>query len=106
VRHKQYLIDIYHLNILYKGYDKMKNIFEILMNFMTNQIIKKNKKYKVRNIYIYIIFLIIYEYFNNLNGDRDMTETNITIDMGEICKSCSHPPLKNIFLCFYFKFYN
>ena len=28
-------------------YDKIKNILEMRMNFMTNQIIKRNKKYKV-----------------------------------------------------------
>jgi len=38
------------------------------MSFITNQIIKRNKKWKV---YIYI-WLINCEYFNNLNEDRDM----------------------------------
>jgi len=38
------------------------------MSFITNQIIKRNKKWKV---YTYI-WLINCEYFNNLNEDRDM----------------------------------
>jgi len=29
---------------MHKGYDKMKNILEIQMNFMTNQTYMKNKK--------------------------------------------------------------
>jgi len=59
------------------------------MSFMTNQIIKKNKKYKIYiYIYIYIYsYLINYEYFSNLNGDRDMARTGI---MAEICTS-SYP---------------
>ena len=45
------------------------------MTFMTNQIIRRNKKQKV---YIYIQGnLIKCEYFNYLNGDGDMAETSI-----------------------------
>ena len=41
----------------------MRNIWEMQMNFMKNQIIRRNKKQKVcSNIYIYIY---------NLNGDGD-----------------------------------
>jgi len=58
----------------------MKNILEMRMNFMTNQIIRRNKKYKVY-IYIYIyIYIYMYvciesylincEYLNNLNGEE------------------------------------
>ena len=37
----------------------MKNLLEIQMNFMTNQTIRRNKKYKVYgNIYIYIYIYI------------------------------------------------
>jgi len=54
----------------------MKNILEMRMSFMINQIIKKIKNRKYIYIYIYG-YLINYEYFNNLNGDRDMTGTNI-----------------------------
>ena len=56
------------------------------MSFMTNQIIKRNKKYKVYiYIYIYIYsYLINYEYFNNLNRDEDMAGTGI---MAGICTS-------------------
>ena len=43
----------------------MKNIIEMRMSFMINQIIRRNKKY-----YIYIYgYLINCEYFNNLNGN-------------------------------------
>ena len=47
------------------------------MSFITNQIIKRNKKWKVYiYIYIYIYsYLKICEYFNNLNEDGDMAET-------------------------------
>ena len=49
------------------------------MSFITNQIIKRNKKWKVYiYIYIYIYsYLINCEYFNNLNEDRDMARTGI-----------------------------
>jgi len=50
----------------------MKNILEMWMSFMTNQITRRNKKL---NIYIYIYiygYLINCEYFNNLNDDEDM----------------------------------
>jgi len=52
------------------------------MNFMTNQITRRNKKF---NIYIYIYgYLINCEYFNNLNDDGDMTGTDM---MARICTS-------------------
>ena len=57
------------------------------MSFMTNQIIKRNKK---QNIYIYIYIYILYiyiwlcEYFNNLNENGDMVGTGI---MAGICTS-------------------
>jgi len=44
MRHKKNLIDLHHFNIItYKCYDKMKNILEMRMSFMTNQIIRRNK---------------------------------------------------------------
>ena len=58
------------------------------MSFITNQIIKRNKKQKVY-IYIYIYYLINCEYFNNLNDDRDMAGTGI---MAGICTSSSSSP--------------
>jgi len=48
------------------------------MSFMTNQIIRRNKK-EIIYIYIYIYILINYEYFNNLNKDRDMAGTGIMV---------------------------
>ena len=56
------------------------------MSFMTNQIIRKSKKWKVYiYIYIYIYsYLKICEYFNNLNEDGDMAGTGI---MAGICTS-------------------
>jgi len=40
------------------------------MSFVTNQIIRRNKKqYIYIYIYIYICYLINCEYFNNLNGN-------------------------------------
>ena len=55
------------------------------MSFMTNEIIKRNKKYK-KKIYIYIYrgYLINCEYFNNLNENGDMAGTGI---MAGICTS-------------------
>ena len=48
----------------------MKNIIEMQMSFVTNQIIRRNKKqYIYIYIYIYICYLINCEYFNNLNGN-------------------------------------
>ena len=47
------------------------------MSFMTNQIIRRNKKQKV---YIQD-YLINYEYFNNLNEDRDMAGMGIIADI-------------------------
>jgi len=47
----------------------MKNVLEMRISFMTNQIIRRNKK--IEYIYIYG-YLINCEYFNNLNDDRDM----------------------------------
>ena len=43
----------------------MKNVMEMRMSFMTNQIIRRNKN----NIYM-CGYLINWEYFNNLNGDE------------------------------------
>jgi len=63
------------------------------MSFITNQIIKRNKKWKVYTYiytYIYIYsYLINYEYFNNLNENRDMAGTGI---MAGICISPSPSP--------------
>jgi len=46
--HNKSLVKLYFfvviLTKLHKGYDKMKNIIEMQMNFMTNQIIRRNKK--------------------------------------------------------------
>jgi len=40
VRHHKYLIYIHHLDVLiYKSYDKMKNILKMRMNFIKNQTI-------------------------------------------------------------------
>ena len=60
----------------------MKNILEMRISFITNQIIrKKNGKY----IYIYIYgYLINCEYFNNLNKDGDMSGMGIMVG---ICTS-------------------
>jgi len=60
------------------------------MSFITNQIIKRNKKWKVYiyiYIYIYIYcYLINCEYFNNLNEDRDMAGRGIMMGTDEfIC---------------------
>jgi len=44
MRHHKYLFDIHHLNIIDKGHDKMKNIVEMRMSFITNQTIGRNKK--------------------------------------------------------------
>jgi len=61
------------------------------MSFITNQIIKRNKKKKV---YIYIYgYLINCEYFNNLNEDEDMAGTSI---MAGICTSPSPSPIEQI----------
>jgi len=74
----------------------MKNILEIRMNFMTNQIIERKKKKKKKNIYIYIYIYIYYlikcEYFNNLNGEEDVARTCI---MAGICTS-TYPSLYSI----------
>jgi len=52
---------------------------------MTNQIIRRNKKYIYIYIYIYIYgYLINCEYFNNLNKEGDMTRTCIMA-------GCVHP---------------
>jgi len=63
----------------------MKNILDT-NEFHTNQIIRRNKKYKVCvYIYIYIYsYLINYEDFNNLNGNGNMAGTGI---IAGICTS-------------------
>jgi len=72
------------------------------MSFITNQIIKRNKKIEsiyiyiiyIYNIYIYIYgYLINCEYFNNLKEDEDMAGTSI---MAGICTSHPHTQLKKI----------
>ena len=63
----------------------MKNILDT-NEFHTNQIIRRNKKYKVCVCVCVCVYiqLINYEDFNNLNGNGDMAGTGI---MAGICTS-------------------